>query len=153
MTTSKGELPIGKKFISEGRTITEGEFALLHDLTWIVGSVHANREYMKTTQFGERLLGGPIVLSLIYGLRAADSIHEAIERTGHRIVALLGFDNVRFKASIHPGDTMHSEREIIAANPTSKAGRVVIQMKDVGIKQNGDVVIESISSWLYEKVS
>ena len=53
-------LPIGEKSRSTGRTITEGEFALLTDITWTIGELHSNAVYgMQHTSFGERALGGP----------------------------------------------------------------------------------------------
>ena len=114
-------LPTGKKFISRlGRTISEGDFSLLVNLNWTIGSIHADAEYMKLTQFGERILPAVCVLSTTIGLANFTGVRQPLRDRQLRLVALVGFESVRFNAPIHPGDTVTVESEILDANPTSK---------------------------------
>ncbi len=74
MTNLSDLISVGNEFISPGRTFTEAEFSLFADLTWDVGSVHCDQEFMKNTQFGERIFPGPclmcaIALAVVGGLR------------------------------------------------------------------------------------
>ena len=61
-------MPVGRRSTSPGRTIGEGEFGLLTSLTWTNDELHSNKEYMRASEFGERLLGGSVLLALVSGL-------------------------------------------------------------------------------------
>ena len=63
-----GGLPLGEVAHSRARTITDGEFGLLTSLTWTIGPMHVDEEHMKTTPFGRRILGGPVVAAVVSGL-------------------------------------------------------------------------------------
>ena len=70
-------LPIGVPFRTQGRTIGEGDFSALCNLTWTIGDLHSNKELMKG-RMGERVphaprervLALPVVASLMVGLAA-----------------------------------------------------------------------------------
>ena len=61
-------IPVGQVFVSPGRTISEGDFTLLTSLTWNTTIIHTDKEFMKTTEFGERILDGPSLLACAAGL-------------------------------------------------------------------------------------
>jgi len=151
MATFEQLIPVGKKFISPGRTIGEGDFTLLVNLTWSTGSIHVNREYMKGTQFGERILPGPCVLACMVGLAGAGGLRQATDHEGVRTVALLGFDGVRFTAPVKPGDTLTVHSEITAVRPTSKdPRRAVVLVRDVTLNQHGQEVMSATRSQMVE---
>lgn len=43
------EISYGEKRMSMGRTISEGDFSMLVNLNWTIGSLHADSEHMKST--------------------------------------------------------------------------------------------------------
>ncbi|MFC2003625.1 MaoC/PaaZ C-terminal domain-containing protein [Chloroflexota bacterium] len=145
-------LPIGQKWTSVGRTIGEGDFTLLTNLTWTTVRIHSDKEYMKSTQFGDRILAGVCVLAVAMGLVSRSTEFDTmLTRNNVRIVAVLGFESVQFKAPVFPWDTLTVETELLEARPTNKTNRGVMCFKDVARKQTGEVVMESVRSILFEK--
>src|ERR1700733_16014808 len=59
------DLPLGQSSRTTGRTISEGEFMLLHNLMGAMTPLHANKHYMQGTEYGERILGGGVVIGLV----------------------------------------------------------------------------------------
>ena len=145
-------LPVGAKFLSQGRTISEGDFSLLINANWTFMPLHTNSEYMKSTQFGGRILPGVCVLSTSQGLTNTSDFRRPFSERGLRPTALLGFENVRFSGPVYPGDTITVEVEILDVRPTSKPNRGVIRLKLVSRKQTGEKVMEGIRVDLYETV-
>lgn len=143
----------GTKRTSMGRTITEGDFSLLVNLNWTIGSIHADSEHMKSTSFGERILPGVCVLSTTIGLANSSNIRGLMADHGFRLVALLGFEDVRFTGPVYPGDTITVECEILDARATSDPKRCVARLKDVTTRQTGERVLEAVRSELYELVT
>jgi acyl dehydratase len=143
----------GTKRSSMGRTITEGDFSMLVNLNWTIGSIHADTEAMKSTPFGERILPGVCVLSTTIGLANSSNIRGLMSDHGLQLVALLGFEDVRFVGPVYPGDTITVESEIIDARPTSDPKRCVARLRDVTTRQTGERVLEAVRSELYELVT
>ncbi len=145
------DVAYGKKCKSIGRTISEGDFSMLVNLNWTIGSIHTDSEHMKSTQFGDRILPGVCVLSTTIGLANTGGVRRLLYEKGFRLVALLGFENVRFLGPLFPGDTITVESEIIDARPSSHADRCVARLKDVTRKQTGEIVLECVRTELYER--
>jgi acyl dehydratase len=143
-------LPIGEKSRSTGRTITEGEFALLTDVTWTVGELHSNAVYgRQQTSFGERALGGPIISALIASLAADRSPLSHRLRLEYRLrtVAAVGI-SARYLAPVLPGDTLWADTWLDSVRPSkSRPGLGVAIMRDDGINQN-EVVVTRVTRWL-----
>ena len=139
-----------EKRLSIGRTIGEGDFSMLVNLNWTVGPIHADSEHMKSTAFGERILPGVCVLSTTIGLANTSRIRSLMADHGFRLVALLGFENVRFTSAVYPGDTITVESEILDARPSSTPNRCVARLKDVTRRQTGEIVLEAVRTELYE---
>ena len=146
-------LPVGVVFKSWGRTITEGDFTTLSSLTWIMGRLHTNKEYMAKSQFGDRILAGGIVLALLGGLGDSIGLYDITicDRYGVELVALLGYENVRFHTPILPGDTIYGTFEIVEARATSKPERGILKVKGVATKQGDRVVAEATQVFLFER--
>ena len=147
-------IPTGKKFRSSlGRTISEGDFSLLVNLNWTIGAIHADKEYMKSTQFGERILPAVCVLSTTIGLANTTGVRQPFFDNGLRLVAIVGFESVSFSAPVYPGDTITVESEILSVRHTSKPNRSLARIRDVTYKQTGEKVMEDIRVEIYELVS
>lgn len=147
-------IPVGKKYISAGRTISEGDFTLLTNLTWTTDQLHTDREYMKQTPFGERILAGACVLACAIGLANRSGIDQALDNDKVKRVAALGFRKVIFSAPIKPGDTITVHSEILNVRPTSKdPKRAVVRIKETTFNQTGQEVMTHIRSILLEIVT
>jgi acyl dehydratase len=92
---SSRTIEIGSKIVSQRRTITEGDFSAMVNLSWETSPLHTDREYAKTTQFGERILGGPCTIPFVAGLTG--HAWQPVGESGHCGV---GINNVTFTA--HP---------------------------------------------------
>jgi acyl dehydratase len=108
------------------------------NLNWTVGPIHADSEHMKSTAFGERILPGVCVLSTTIGLANTSRIRGLMNEHGFKLVALLGFESVRFTSAVYPGDTITVESEILDARASSAPKRCVARLKDVTRRQTGD---------------
>jgi acyl dehydratase len=111
------------------------------NLSWETSPLHTDREYAKTTQFGERILGGPCTIPFVAGL-TGQAWHGMWEKAGLQIVALVGINNVTFTAPIFPNDTIWVETEVVSMRPTSKPKRCLVTVKDVLRKQGDTVVLQ-----------
>ncbi|MBI2321020.1 MAG: MaoC family dehydratase N-terminal domain-containing protein [Chloroflexi bacterium] len=144
-------LPCEQKFRSQGRTIGEGDLALLTNLTWTTSELHTNAEHMKQTPFGERMLAGPCVVACMVGLAGTSGFRQALHAANARLLAMLGMENVRFTAPVLPGDTVWVETEIADARETSSPKRGVMRIQERGYKQTGEQVCEYLRIALFER--
>lgn len=152
MVDGIGQFKVGTKIKSQGRTITEGDYSTIVNVSWETSALHTDREYMKGTQFGDIILGGPCIIPFVAGLSSA-GIVDLVERSGLRTVALVGIENAHFTAPLYPGDTMRVETEVVGFRPTSKPRRYLGRLKSVAYKQDGRAILEMERIVLLEKIS
>ena len=152
MKEGLGDFQVGAKLRSQGRTISEGDYSTMVNISWETGALHTDREYMAKTEFKERILGGPCIIPFVAGLSTAP-LEKAWDSSGLRPVALVGINNVRFTAPLHPGDTIHIETEVVEFRPTSKEGRYIGRLQDVMYKQDKRVVLQMERIMLLESTS
>jgi len=144
-------LPIGRKFTSPGRTISEGDFTLLTNLTWTTAEIHSNREYMKNTQFGDMILAGPCTVAVMIGMSSHGPFGALFDPSKLRIVALLGLDEIRFRAPVLPGDTLTAYAELLDVRPSQKdPQRGILRVRDSATNQKGEQVAECIRTMMIE---
>lgn len=98
------ELTEGATFRSHRRTITEADIVLFTSLTWINDPIFTDQVFAATTQFGNRVAPGPLVLGYALGLT-----EELVYGT---TLAALGINKVEFKGPVRPGATIHVETAI-----------------------------------------
>lgn len=155
MSEGKQGIPVGMKFPSAyGRTITEGDFTRFVGQMWYLGDIHSDKEFMKTTEFGERIFPGIGTLGVAFGLESTSGRHEEMAQRGYRAVGLLGLENVRFLRPVHPGDTLKTETEIVDARPsTSRSGSFVMRRMIRCFKQGGVLVMEALAINLVEPIA
>jgi acyl dehydratase len=144
-------IPVGRTFISPGRTISEGDFTLLTSLTWNTTIIHTDKVFMKQTPFGERILDGPSLLACAAGLSHRSGYHEATHNEHLRTVANLGYDNVRFLAPVKPGDTITIHTTITHVRASQKnPKRAILTIQDVVFNQEGQQVLTDQRALLVE---
>jgi itaconyl-CoA hydratase len=144
VTSAIGQgLPFGKAERSQGRTIGEGEFAILASLTWTTRERNANREFMAGSGQTDRELAGPVVVAIVASLAALGPLNRALhEEYGVRTLAAMGLE-AEFFAPVRPEDTLWAESEVVSARDSaSRPGQGVLTLRDRGINQRGEVVVE-----------
>lgn len=146
-------IPVGQVFISPGRTISEGDFTLLTSLTWNTTIIHTDKEFMQSTEFGERILDGPSLLACAAGLSHRSGYHEATTNEHVRTVANLGYNNVRFLAPVKPGDTITIHTTITHVRPSKKyPNRGILSIQDEVFQQDGQQVLSDERALMVEYV-
>lgn len=101
------EFTVGQKFEHLlRRTITEADNVWFSALTHNPAALHLDAEYMKQSEFGERLVNSCLTLGLMVGISVGDT-------TLGTTVANLGWDEVRFPKPLFHGDTIHIETEVL----------------------------------------
>jgi acyl dehydratase len=99
-----GELEIGQRKVSRGRTLTETDVVNFCMLTGNWLELHANAEFARTTMFGQRIVQGSLIFSIANAMIPFDP--EVIE-------AFYGCDKLRFLKPTFIGDTIWSTAEIV----------------------------------------
>jgi itaconyl-CoA hydratase len=143
VTSTIGQgLPFGKVERSQGRTIGEGEFAVLASLTWTTRERNANREFMAGAGETDRELAAPVVVAIVASLAALGPLNRALhEEYGVRTLAAMGLE-AEFFGSVRPEDTLWAESEVVSARDSaSRPGQGVLTLRDRGVNQRDEVVV------------
>ena len=116
------------------RTDTEADDLLFSTLTHNVSPLHLDEEYMRTTEFGQRIVNSCFTLSLMTGVSVGDT-------TAGTAIANLGWEDARFPRPVFPGDTLRIETEILdkrESNSRPNAG--VVTFAHRAYNQNDELV-------------
>jgi acyl dehydratase len=126
-----GELAVGERRRSRGRTITETDVVNFCMLTGNWLELHSNVEYAKKTLYGQRLVQGSLVFAIVNALIGFNA--DVIE-------AFYGVDRLRFTKPTFINDTLYARSEIIALRDKGDRHGVVT-LKLEGVNQRGEVVL------------
>jgi len=94
--------------------------------------VHIDEHYAAGTQHGQRLVEGPIVISLVIGMSQAD--------IGGRGIQTLEYSDIRHTQPVFHGDTIYAESTVLEKNELGE-GRGVVKVEHRGKNQRGEVVL------------
>jgi acyl dehydratase len=101
------ELEVGQVFHHAiRRTVTETDNVMFTTMTHNPAFLHLDEEYMRGTEYGQRIVNSAFTLGLMVGISVGDT-------TLGTAVANLGWDEVRFPKPVFHGDTIHVETEVI----------------------------------------
>lgn len=140
------DMEVGSKFVTDSRTVSDGDIMSFARLTGDHHPLHTDEAYAKK-YFGTRIAHGLLTLSLSSGLK----VQKALFRGS--LIAFLGMESVRFLAPVRIGDTITVETEVTDKRETSKPDRGVLATKSVTKNQRGEVVLEEISKLLVARKS
>jgi acyl dehydratase len=136
-----GELELGTTRRSRGRTLTETDVVQFCMLTGNWLELHSNVEYAKHTLYGQRLVQGSLVFSIVNALSGFNP--EVIE-------AFYGVDRMRFLKPTFINDTLHAHTEIIALREKG-ARHGVVTLLLTGVNQRNETVMSCEFSLLVRK--
>jgi acyl dehydratase len=100
-----GELSLGQRRRSGGRTMTETDVVNFCGLTGNWLAIHSDAEFSKRSMYGQRVVQGGLVFVVANALLGFDA---------SLVEAFYGVDKLRFLKPTFIGDTLHAESEIIA---------------------------------------
>lgn len=128
------EMPIGFKFHTKGRTITETDLVSYINLTWFTEELFVN-----VHNAAERSLQGRVIPAGLLFCFSEGLIHPSMEVTGQ---AFLGVA-IDVKKPTYVGDSIHVECEVVEARVESKGRRGIITTENRIVNQHGETVIVS----------
>ena len=132
------EVPIGRKFQTIGRTITDADITNFINVTGMVETMFTDLEYLKTeSDIKGRVSPGALVYSFAEGLL----VQSTMQHTG---LAFLNME-LNVHAPTFAGDTIHVECEVIEARLTRRPGRGLVRTRNKIINQKGEKVITYLS--------
>ena len=88
-----------------GKTITEGDNNLFTLLIMNHNPLHIDKKYCEGTEYGQILVVGTLVFSLVAGMSVSDISGKAI--------ANLDYENITHDGPVFIGDTIYAETEIL----------------------------------------
>jgi acyl dehydratase len=127
------QLPVGFRFTTTARTITETDLVAFINLTWFTEELFTN---VNDTQ--ERALHGRVVpASLVYCF-AEGLIVPSVQFTG---LAFLG-TRTDVKAPTVVGDSIRVDAEVTESRPVSNGHRGLVRTRNTVVNQHGTTVLE-----------
>lgn len=141
------DLPVGFKYQTSSRTITEADIVSFAALTGDMNRVHVDDEAARQGPFGQRIAHGLLVVSYMAGLNTRTIVNQLLEPS---MLALLGTE-CRFTKPTLAGDTITVDIEVVEVRPSSKPDRGIVKFRRSAITQRGDTVVECIVSMLFKR--
>lgn len=140
------ELYEGEKIITAARTMTETDVVMFAATTGDYNPVHTDAEFMKKSQYGQRIVHGLLGLSVSQGLLFRTGILDG------SAIAFAGIDEIKFTAPIKIGDTIHGEVTVAKLAPSkSKPDRGIVYFDYKLVNQRGEIVQSSIQKIMLKK--
>jgi len=128
------DLPVGLKFRTVGRTVTEPDIVNFIGVTGMTEVLFTDLDYVeKESVIKGRLAPGSLAFCFAEGLL----MQSTLQRTG---LAFLGTE-LKIERPILAGDTLHVVVEVIAARTTSKPGRGIVTTRNEVVNQKGETVL------------
>ncbi len=130
------DLPLGFKFKTIGRTITEADIVGFINCTGMAEVLFMNTEFLKKeSDIKGRVAPGALVYCLAEGLL----VQATMQHTGYAFLGMQ-FD---VKGPAFAGDTIHVECEVIEARRSaSRPDRGLVRTRNVIRKEDGSATIE-----------
>jgi acyl dehydratase len=136
---------IGAEFESPARTVTEADMVAYSGLSGDYNPLHTDEEFCKKTQFGTRIVHGPLVYAIAAGLLFQLHLYD------DTLIAFLGFDSLKFTRPVKPGDTIRARVKVLEKRETSNPERGVMKRQLQVLNQRGEVVQDAVQAFLLKR--
>jgi acyl dehydratase len=129
------DLPVGRKFKTIGRTVTDADITNFINCTGMVEVLFTNLDFLShDSDIKGRVAPGALVYAFAEGLL----VQATMQHTGY---AFLGME-FNIEGPVFAGDTIHVECEVIEARASkSRPGRGLVRTRNRIVKQDGTVAI------------
>src|SRR5215211_1535915 len=129
------DLPVGRRFRTIGRTVTEADITNFVNATGMVEVLFTNAEFLREeSDIKQRLAPGALGYCFAEGLL----VQATMQHTGFAFLHM----ELNVHAPIFAGDTIHVEVEVIEARLSkNRPGRGLVRTKNQVVKQDGMVAI------------
>jgi len=130
------DLPVGRKFKTVGRTITETDIVLFINTIGMTEVLFTNYEFLKHES---HIKGRPAPGSLVFGMAEGLLTQSTMQGTGFAFLNM----TLDIKGPTLAGDTIHVECEVIESRPSnSRPDCGLVRTRNRVVKQDGTVVME-----------
>ena len=117
-----------------GRTVNEYDDTLFSMITMNHAPLHIDEHYMSNSQFGQRLVNGLFVISLVVGMTVREISGKAI--------ANLEYETVKHLGPTFHGDTIYAETEILEKRESkSKNDRGILYVETRAWNQRDETIL------------
>ncbi len=117
-----------------GRTINEGDNSLFATVTLNYLPAALNKEYAQSLGYAGCIVHPLLVMNVVFGLSVEDLSEQAI--------AHLGYFDLKFGATVYPGDTITAESTVLEKRESkSRPAFGIVRFRTVGRNQKGEEVI------------
>ena len=144
-TRTLDDLAPGQRFISPGLTLTEAEII---DFAWRYDpqAFHLDATAAANSPYGGLIASGFQSLAICFRLFIQSGI------LAESSMGSPGIDELRWLAPVRPGDTLHSEIEVLEVRPaSSKPDRGIARLKYHAVNQRHETVLTFIVNHLLRR--
>lgn len=129
------EMPIGRKFRTIGRTITESDLVNYINCLGLVEVLFTNAEFReKESDIKGRLVPGMLAHGMAEGLL----VQATMQHTGFAFLEM----ELKMENPCYVGDTIHVEVEVLEARLSrSRSGRGIVRTHNRVVRQDGTVIL------------
>ena len=137
-------IEVGEK-ATFAKTIAESDIYLFAGITGDFSPNHINEQFMKKSDYGQRIAHGLLTLALSSTTSTMVAARSLAESTAYFPVSL-GYDHVRFLKPVFIGDTLTINYEIVDLNPETFRSRSKIEV----VNQRREIVMvgEHLMKWV-----
>jgi 3-hydroxybutyryl-CoA dehydratase len=139
------DFPVGARLTTRRRTVEMSDIMAFATLTGDFYPLHVDAVGAAETRFGSRIAHGPLTFSLAVGLVGMSNWY------GDSIVALKEITELRATAPVLPGDTLHVEAAIEAADGSGSPKFGTISVRYTIVNQRGEQVMTFLQTMLAKK--
>lgn len=132
------DLAPGQRFTSPGLTLTEAEII---DFAWRYDPqpFHLDANAAADSPYGGLIASGFQSLAICFRLFIQSGV------LAESSMGSPGIDELRWLAPVRPGDTLHSEIEVLEVRPSnSKPDRGIARLKYQAVNQRGEAVLSFV---------
>jgi 2-methylfumaryl-CoA hydratase len=116
------------------RTVSEGDMSLYIALYGDRRPLHCAREFAQALGYERETVHDMLVFHMVFG--------RAVPDVSLNSPANLGYADVRFLATVYPGDTLRAETEVIGKRETSRSDVGIVWVKTRGYNQRDETVLQ-----------
>lgn len=139
------DLAPGQRFTSPGLTLTEAEII---DFAWRYDPqpFHLDANAAADSPYGGLIASGFQSLAICFRLFIQSGV------LAESSMGSPGIDELRWLAPVRPGDTLHSEIEVLEVRPSSsKPDRGIARLKYQAVNQRGETVLGFVVNHLLRR--
>lgn len=126
------DLRIGKRFVSPSKTLSQAEIGRFAEITGDFNPIHIDQKRASQSIFGGTIAHGLLVLSAALGIWFKMGV------TRDSLIALIGVENVSFRAPVRPGARFHLVSTVASRRPSrSRLDAGIVRFKDSIVDEAG----------------